>query len=450
MTDYEHIFEQSSVLVAVIDENGSIRYVNTAIDELCGYEAANLVDTSFHEWIHPDDQDLIEQLLSPRDEGTQHTDFEFRIRNADGSWIWLIAIDHLRYQDSGELVMLMAIDAENRQELKRKIDRFEVILDSIKDGVYAIKPDGTIVYVNEAYAGMKGVERSDMIGTNIYSWGSPKAAREISDVRDEVIAGKHATGMVEFEFTQVDGPPIPVELYFGSVDRPDEEVERVGVMRDVSERKRREEELFRKNQRLQEFASIVSHDLRNPLNVAQGRLELATETGDGEHIVRARDALDRMHHLIEDLLTLARQGEQVQEFDVVPLHTLCNDCWDNVETKSAELNIELERTLSADRSRLQQMIENLFRNAIEHGGADVTITIGELPDGFFIEDDGEGIPPAHRKEIFETGHSTSPEGTGFGLSIVQQITDAHGWSIAATEGETGGARFEITGVEFID
>ena len=84
---------------------------------------------------------------------------------------------------------------------------------------------------------------------------------------------------------------------------------------------------------------------------------------------------------------------------------------------------------------------------MEHGGEDVTVRIGELDGGFSVEDDGPGIPPEDREQIFDAGYSTTRDGTGFGLSIVQEIIEAHGWTVAVTEGADGGARFEITGVE---
>jgi signal transduction histidine kinase len=210
----------------------------------------------------------------------------------------------------------------------------------------------------------------------------------------------------------------------------------------------REAELKRQNERLEDFASIVSHDLRNPLNVAQGRTELLTEEYDSEHIEALERSLNRMDDLIEDLLTLARDGERVSEVETVDLDAVAQECWQQVATADAAIEMEINRTILADRSRLQQLLENLIRNAIEHGGSDVTVTIGNIDDGFYIEDDGPGIPGDKRDEVFEAGYSTAEGGTGFGLNIVEQIAEAHGWEVRVTEGSEGGARFEITGIEF--
>jgi len=214
------------------------------------------------------------------------------------------------------------------------------------------------------------------------------------------------------------------------------------------ERKRTNDRLERKNERLEEFASILSHDLRNPLNVLQGSLDLAEETGDPERFAACRRAADRMEGIIEDVLTLAREGEAVADPDPVRLGDLVENCWTNVETADATLRVETDRLVMADGSRLKQVIENLVRNAVEHGGRDVTVTVGDLEDGFYVADDGPGIPAEVRDRVFDSGYSGSTDGTGFGLAIAEQIAEAHGWTIEVTEGTDGGARFEIRGVEF--
>jgi len=207
-------------------------------------------------------------------------------------------------------------------------------------------------------------------------------------------------------------------------------------------------ELQDRNEQLDRFVSVVSHDLRSPLSVAEGRLVLAREECDSEHLSAIENAHDRMESLIESLLVLARNEERVDESESIDLASLVHACWDHVATADATLLTDVDRRINADRSRLQQLIENIVRNAVEHGGTDVTVTVGELDDGFYVEDDGPGIPEKHRDEVFEAGYSTAENGTGFGLSIVQQVAEAHGWTVRATDGSDGGARFEITGVEF--
>ena len=213
------------------------------------------------------------------------------------------------------------------------------------------------------------------------------------------------------------------------------------------DRAERERELARQNERLEEFASIVSHDLRNPLNVASAATELVAEDGDLDNVERIRNALDRMDRLIEALLTLARKGQVVGETEFVTVEGAARDAWKVVDSPHATLNIESSGVLAADSHRLIEMFENLFRNAIEHGGEEVTVTVGlrEQADGFYVSDDGSGIDPEIQDKLFEMGYSTEATGTGYGLYIVSTIADAHGWSIEATNTDKGGARFDITG-----
>jgi PAS domain S-box-containing protein len=212
-------------------------------------------------------------------------------------------------------------------------------------------------------------------------------------------------------------------------------------------KKRAQDEILAQKERLATFASIVSHDLRNPLNVAQSRLELAMDDVESENLQAVSRSLDRMEALIEDMLALAKSGEELGEFDTIDLAETARRSWESVVTGPATLSTESNDTIHADESRLRQLLENLFRNAVVHAGDDVAVSVGALEDGFYVEDDGPGIPTEDRAAVFEAGYTTSRTGTGFGLAIVEEIADAHGWEVRVTEGASGGARFEITGVE---
>ncbi|MFB6120899.1 MAG: ATP-binding protein [Halobacteriaceae archaeon] len=222
---------------------------------------------------------------------------------------------------------------------------------------------------------------------------------------------------------------------------------RVLLFDDVTDREEYRRRLERQNERLERFASVVSHDLRNPLTVAQGRLELAREECDSESLATVERSLDRMAALIEDLLTLARQGRDIDETVTVRLGDAAETAWGQIDAPDAVLEVAGDQTFEADPDRLQQLFENLFRNAVEHGGPDVTVRVGPLSGepGFYVEDDGPGIPPEEREEVLESGFTTSEDGTGFGLAIVAEIARAHGWEIRVTESEWGGARFDVVG-----
>ncbi|ELZ11073.1 integral membrane sensor signal transduction histidine kinase [Halovivax asiaticus JCM 14624] len=201
-------------------------------------------------------------------------------------------------------------------------------------------------------------------------------------------------------------------------------------------------EARRQRERLDQFASVVSHDLRNPLSVADGRLQEAFRTGDAEHLHVVDECLDRMDELIDDSLSVARSGSEVIDPEPVPLVDLAASAWDAVDTGDATLELEGDRTLRVEESRAQSLFENCFRNAVEHGGAD-TVRVGPLRTGFYVEDDGTGIPEDVRDSLFQQGVSSSQDGSGLGLAIVQAVAEAHGWEPTVTESDEGGARFEF-------
>jgi Signal transduction histidine kinase len=212
----------------------------------------------------------------------------------------------------------------------------------------------------------------------------------------------------------------------------------------------READIARERDRLEEFAGLVSHDLRTPLNVAQGHLEMVRAETDNEKLETAAAALDRMEALIADLLTLARHGEVVDDDEAVSLPTLVEEVGVTVGMETTQLTVA-DVTALADRSRLAQLFENLLGNARRHAGDDVRVTVGVLDDGegFYVADDGPGIDAERREGVFEAGHTSVADGTGFGLKIVSEIAEAHGWSVDLVESDEGGARFEFRGVELV-
>ncbi|WP_434521695.1 ATP-binding protein [Halorubrum sp. AS12] len=219
----------------------------------------------------------------------------------------------------------------------------------------------------------------------------------------------------------------------------------VGLTRDITDRKLYQRELTETVDQLEEFTGTVSHDLRNPLNVAAGNLSLAASESDDERIDTALDAITRMSELIDELLTLAKEGKTLGERSDVPYEEIVEKSYENVRAPESTLRVTGSVALSCDSARLTEAFENIIRNAVEHGGSDVTLTAGVLPDGggVFIEDDGPGIPPGEHERVFGKGHTTREDGSGFGLAIVERIVDAHGWEIRIADDAASGARFEV-------
>ncbi|MEZ3170085.1 HAMP domain-containing sensor histidine kinase [Halorubrum sp. RMP-47] len=129
--------------------------------------------------------------------------------------------------------------------------------------------------------------------------------------------------------------------------------------------------------------------------------------------------------------------------EAVSLERLAKRSWETVETPEAKLVTDGDDVLTGDPSRLQQLFENLYRNTIDHSSGQVTVTVGELADGFYVEDTGPGIPENEREKIFTPGYSTDADNTGLGLAIVQNVAQTHGFEVVVTQANSGGVRFEF-------
>ena len=380
------------------------------------------------------------------------------------------------------------------------------VVNTMDDGVIVLDGDDRVSDLNPSVERMFDLDES---ASSLIGEHASDLLSEYPDVWRHFDEFDDGTEEIELE-TDAGRRTFHVQVSSLSDDRRNQ-IGRVFLIHDMTDQKRREKELQRQNEQLDEFASLVTHDLRNPLNVANGFVEIALDTDDPErrtdYLTKTKRSHERMEDLIDDVLTLAREGQTVEEVAPVDLATLCRDAWSNVDTKAATLEIETDQSVLGDRDRLLRVFENLFRNAVEHGstsrrpgaddalehdstsrrpGADdalahgstssrpeangaldhrsesVTVRVGEIGEserggliesgrrGFFVADDGPGIPEAQREEVLEDGFTTASDGTGLGLSITSSIVEAHGWEIEVTESVDSGARFDVTGVSIAE
>ena len=332
----------------------------------------------------------------------------------------------------------------NVVERRRTREKYELLVNNSPDAIAHVDSDGTILAANPAMANRLSVSQESLVGATLSEVFPDGVGENRLDAgRDALEAGETQRTEDQYDGRHFHNIFVPVDTA-GAANTVQL------LSRDITKRKEREEELERQNERLDRFASVVSHDLRNPLNVAQSSVELLDAEGD--HVDRIDRSLDRMEGIIESVLALARQGKEVDDAKPVDLETMAEDAWSHVESDDATLTVRSsDGYILADSDRLKQLLENLFRNAIEHGSGEeghVDVDVELLDDGFAVEDDGPGIPERHQDNVFEAGYSTTSQGTGLGLSIVREIARAHEWDIALTDGERGGARFELTDVDF--
>ncbi|SFR34563.1 sensor histidine kinase [Halogeometricum limi] len=344
-----------------------------------------------------------------------------------------------------EVYELLANQIQNavgfrRSQHKAKVTQSRLLaLYEQTDGFFAVDDEWTFTYWNQQMEARTGLSSEEVVGVPFLEAFPDAAGTELYERYREAM---NQQVPVEFQtHYEPHGYHVEVRAY------PHEG----GLFvhsRDVSTEVEDSQEIERRNHILESFANTVSHDLRNPLNVAEGRLQLAQETGDFEHLEEVAQAHNRMRNLITELLRVAR-GEELSSSNV-SLRESAETAWQTVSSKDMELVVVDDVTFEAHESQLRRLFENLFWNALDHGDA-ATIRIGVLDDerGFYVEDDGSGIPTHQREEVFSTGFSTEHDSPGYGLSIVHGITDNHGWDIALVDGSEGGARFQIQAIDVV-
>lgn len=461
LKQYKTIIDTLTDAVYVLDEEDRFTYINDKFAELVGYDRETILGNTpslikAEETVERAEQQLGRLLSS---DGPDRATFEVTIQPRDGESI--LCEDHmgvLPYDGEcfdGSVGTLRDIThlKERERQLERQNDLFNKAQDIANVGAWEHNLERDSIYFSDEIYEIYGVGPDftpDHEG-DIKRFYHPddrdtvqeatRRAVEVGESYDIEVRITSANGVDKWVRTR--GQP---EFANGTCRRVR------GTIQDITERKEREQELNQQKERLGKFASVVSHDLRNPLNVVVGRLELVQEECDSPHFDTIEDAIGRMERIIDDVLWLAQEGRDIGETQAVDLKEMAERSWAMVSDTAEHADFLTDdlanrAVINADADRLRQLLENIFRNAINHGGPDVTVRLAVTDDGFAIEDDGPGMPADELEHVFKTGYSTDENGTGLGLSIVEQIVGAHGWDIDVTDGTDGGARFEITGVQ---
>ncbi|WP_267162872.1 PAS domain S-box protein [Halovenus salina] len=444
-------FPEPTVAYGIDDGVTVFKAVNDAFETAFGFDETAIRDESVNDLIVPDDARPESQEIDTQVDSGDMVDRVVRRSAADGTRIFNLR--SIPVSAEGEIDgFAVYSDITERKRRESELERYETIVETIPMGVLTVDDDWTIQDINASGAEILGYSVDDLVEQSLLKLRRDGVISEgMSDIGEEVVSELQSDDarkeVIEVEIQperdqtrelEIHASLLPAETVFSGV---------VLVFHDITERKENERELRRQNERLEEFASIVSHDLRNPLNVAMGHLEIIQDNYDSPSVQHVEGALDRMETLIRETLQLAKQGEMVTETQSVQLSTILDGCWGMIAGENATLEQTADIQIEADPPRVKQLFENLFRNAIDHGGEDVTVRVGFEDGALVVADDGPGVPPDQREVVFDTGHTTSNDGTGFGLAIVEEIVDAHDWNISVTESWAGGARFEITGLQ---
>ena len=332
------------------------------------------------------------------------------------------AVEHARAEDA----------------LRESEERYRTVVEQSHDGIYIYR-DRQFEFINDRLCEITGYDEETLYAMDIFELIHPEDRERVDEIGRRRQAGEDVPNRYQARIVTESGETRYLEFSVESITY-EGEYAGMGSVRDVTERRRREE-------RLDEFASIVAHDLRNPLNVLAGRLDLARDTDADTHFDAMERSVETMETLLEDMRDLARLGMPIQETGVVEVASVARTAWATIEgTDEATLDLaEGLPTIEADEDRLERLLVECFENAIVHADPGVTVRVEPTTDGFAIADDGPGIDEPDR--VFTAGYTTDTDRTGFGLAIVDWVADAHGWRVEATESTAGGVRVVFSDIE---
>jgi PAS domain S-box-containing protein len=433
----------------VVDERGVVVDANPAVRRLTVGDGPRIGDPI---------TDVLPESTAVLDGEAERT--EVVVETDDGTrYLELSASELTGRNDEGTLLVLQ--DITERRSTER---HYQTLIEQSSDLILVLDSDGTIRYESQSAERVLGYDPEERVGENAFENIHPEDRERLAEEFERGVEESGYVSRFEYRIEHADGSWRTHEAIARNLlGHP--HVEGIVVnARDITERKRREQELREERERLDRFASVVSHDLRNPLTVVDGHVELlddhVAEEGR-EHLDAIRRGTERMSDIVDDALTMAREERAVESVEQVSLAAVAREAWQDVATDAATLAIETDATVEADRTRLVRVFENLFRNAVEHGStaegtaerpsdggpaegtAPLTVTVRDCADGFVVEDDGIGISDEVSDDLFSPGVSGENSGTGLGLAIVAEIVQAHDWSIRAETSDDGGARFVV-------
>lgn len=453
----ETLVELSKDMLYATDEEGRYDYVNEAMVEKLGYDREELLGRhgvlDMGAGSLQSGQKAVQRLLES--DATRSNIIEQTLIDADGEPFTSAAHSAIIRDEADNYDGLVNVsrDVTEQKEREQMLERYRTLVETATDPMYVLDDEGRIEILNEAMAELLGGDQDELVGDDVRAYNSQQKVERAEEAIRTILQtdGKEAE-TYEIWATPPDGKQRLYEATISVITDDGEFTGSVGTFRDITERRRdekrlreHERKLQQQNEKLEEFVSMITHHLRNPLGIAELYLEFAAESGDPADFDRVETAIDRIDNMIERLLTYARiGGESFQRTDC-DLEEVLERAWADVETTAARLETALDgaRVVHADAETLALAFENLFANAVVHNDGPVTVTVGTTERGLYVEDDGQGID-ADTTDVFDHGFTTREEAAGFGLSIVEETVTAHGWDLELAERDDG-TRFEIHG-----
>ncbi len=469
------LVQNSSDIIGIMAEDGTPRYVSPSVEKVLGYSAEEAVRRYPLGEVHPEDK---EEVTAAFDRCLQNPDelttVQFRLRHQDGSWRYLESVANSQLANPAlRGIVLNSRDITDRKRAEKTLAqseyKYRFLHENLRDASATVNLKGRIVEFNAAFQDLLGYEPDEIVRLTYRDITPEKWHAMEEKILWEQIMKRGYSEIYEKEYIRKDGTTVPVELRSHIVrDEEGKEVGRWAIIRDISERKRMEEELV-KTEKLESLGILcggIAHDFNNILTAVMTNISMAQMYGDLEEEIEkmladAEKASLRAKGLTQQLLTFAKGGEPIKK--TVAVSKLVRDTVDFALSGS---NVKCEHDyaqdlwpIEADEAQIGQVIQNVVLNADQAmpGGGVLrvkaeNVTISEedllpLTPGphvrISILDQGLGIPAEHLKKVFDPFFTTKQKGSGLGLSTSFSIVKRHDGSLHVDSRLGGGTEVRV-------
>jgi PAS domain S-box-containing protein len=464
---FRTFWELSTDLLSIAEPNGTLLHVNPPWTQALGWSRAQLLETNVLDLVHPEDrQATLEVLEGLATSGHVVEGFENRYRTSTGGyrvlrWNARAGMDGRVYSVTRDVTR----EREHEHRLRESEERFRLSMTHAAIGMALVGLEGEFVEVNDALCRILGRPREVLTTLTFQDLTHPDDLEiDLEHVR-ALASGELDHYDLEKRYLHADGSTVWAMLA-GSVLRADDGAPRyyIAQIQDITPRKRAEMELRRTLEQLQQanatltdFAAIAAHDLKSPLAVSVSILELISMRFGAdlpeqarELFDRARGQLSRLTHQVDGLLRLAAVTSMTLDQETLDVPRVTEDVVEGLGHTLAGIDIATDPCppITADRSALTVLLQNLLENAARHGAAHVHIhaeAVGPTRVRIQVDDDGPGIPADDRDRAFEPFFQGANDlGTGLGLATCRYVIERHDGEIGITDAPEGGARIWFT------
>lgn len=439
--------------VYLINEDHEFEMANPAYCEMTGFMEEELVGAPATKVVSEEVAEEAREKLSDLEEG-ESAKLKAEMKNANGEKIIGESNFTALVDEDGNFRGKIGVvrDVTRKKELEEKLrktqrDNREVaesMIDVVEDyAIFRLDPEGHVTSWNEGAEEIKGYKEDEIIGEHFSKFYTEEDRAEGRPEKNLERARKNGKAEDWAARVRKDGSRFWANVTITAIRNKEGELTGfTKVTEDITEQYKRKQDM---KTQLEEFSSIISHDLKNPLEVAKGYIDLAQETKENEDLERAENALDKMSQIIEDTHIITMKPENLEKTEI-SLENMFRESWSVAEkTRTEDISYNVEDTrFEGNPTSLVRLFGNLIQNSMDHNKGEIEVRAGPTENGFYYEDDGKGIPDSTKEEVLDHGFTTSEGGRGLGMYIVKRISNLHNWDLKITESEEGGARFEFT------